>query len=179
MVEAFRALLGPLWRPFGALSGPRWGSRGPLVARPSRRPSIKKEGGADYSRSHNKHPPVPSRQTARSDPPTHAAAAHARTPIPPRPPRDSPFPPPHAYYEIWSTLHFLISVGGTPPTGVNFASSAHRDGGWSAFGARWSSATGVDLGLSAGVAPPRRLSRNSEYTYSHTLLSEGVELRGD
>eukprot|EP00959_Pyramimonas_sp_CCMP1952_P244173 5104327-Pyramimonas_sp.AAC.1 len=40
-----------------------------------------------------------------------------------------------------------------PPTGVNLASSSRRR---SAFGARWLPATGVDVGLPAGVMPPRR-----------------------
>ena len=47
---------------------------------------------------------------------------------------------------------FLGKGGG----GVSLALSARCDGGRSAFGARWLPATGVDLGLSAGVVPPRR-----------------------
>ena len=60
------------------------------------------------------------------------------------------------------TLRFLVGVGSAPPTGVDLASSARRDGGWSAFGAWWLPGTGVDLGLSAGAATPRRLLRNAE-----------------
>eukprot|EP00959_Pyramimonas_sp_CCMP1952_P041110 859806-Pyramimonas_sp.AAC.1 len=61
-----------------------------------------------------------------------------------------------------SALRVVISVGGIPPTGGNLATSAHRAGGQNAFGARVLPATGIDVGLLAGAAPPRRMARDSD-----------------